>query len=182
MSRIGKMPIPIPEGVEISVEGHVLKAKGQKGTLTLTIHPSMNVNQTKGQLSVERQNDSKEQKALHGLTRTLIANTVKGVTQEFERGLLITGMGYRASKQKSDVVINIGFSHPVVIKPIPGIALNVEGANKIVVRGMDKQLVGQVASKLRSIRPPDPYKGKGILYDGERLKLKPGKAGKGAAK
>lgn len=182
MSRIGKKPVPIPQGVKVSIEGQTITVTGPKGTLTQKIHPSISVAQTDEKLIFQRKGNAKEEKALHGLNRTLVANMVKGVTQGYQIGLLITGMGYRVSKQKSDVVMSIGFSHPVVIKPVEGIALDIEGTNKIVVKGTDKQLVGQVAAQLRMIRPPDNYKGKGVLYEGERLKLKPGKAGKGAAK
>ncbi len=180
MSRIGKMPVPIPAGVKVSIEGHTVTVQGPKGTLKETFHPAILIKQVDGKLVVERQSDDKKERALHGLIRTLLANMVHGVSEGYRKGLLIAGMGYRAAKQGANVVINIGYSHPVVVKPVPGIELDVEGTNKIVVKGVDKQKVGQVARNLRMIRPPDSYKGKGILYEGERLKLKVGKAGKGA--
>lgn len=179
MSRIGKMPIEIPQGIKVSIEGTTITVNGPKGTLTQSFHPLMVVKSADGKIHVERKSDSKEEKALHGLTRTLIANMMKGVTDGYQKGLLITGMGYRVSKQKNDLVINIGFSHPVTVKPKAGITLDLEGTNKIVVKGADKQLVGQMAANLRMIRRPDPYKGKGVQFEGERLKFKPGKAGTG---
>jgi large subunit ribosomal protein L6 len=182
MSRIGKLPIVIPQGVKVDIQGQTVSVQGPKGKLTLNVNPLLSVKQVDGKVVVERQQDEKKVKALHGLTRTLIANMVKGVSQGYSKALLIVGMGYRAAKQGNNITINIGFSHPVVVKPVPGVELSVEGTNKIVVSGADKQLVGQVAANLRAIRPPDSYKGKGILYDGERPKLKLGKAGKAAAK
>lgn len=182
MSRIGKQPVPIPKGVTVEIKGQTVSAKGPKGTLNTPFLPSISVKQSDGHLVVERKDDDKKTRALHGLTRALLANMLHGVSEGYSKALLIVGMGYRAAKQGNNITINIGYSHPVVVKPVPGVEISVEGTNKLVVTGADKQRVGQVAADLRGIRPPDSYKGKGILYDGERLKLKLGKAGKAAAK
>jgi large subunit ribosomal protein L6 len=182
MSRIGKLPVIIPKGVKIEVTGTSVKVQGAKGSLTCPLHPSLQVTEKDGHLIVNRQGDEKQVRALHGLTRSLLSNMIHGVSEGYSRSLMITGMGYRAAKQGGQISLNIGFSHPVVIKAVPGIEIDVEGTNKIVIRGSDKQKVGQVAADIRAIRPPDSYKGKGILYEGERLKLKLGKAGKVATK
>jgi large subunit ribosomal protein L6 len=182
MSRIGKLPILIPKGVKVEVTDKEVKVQGVKGSLSCELHSSLKVVQKDGNLTVNRQGDEKQLRALHGLTRSLLANMLHGVSEGYSKSLLVTGMGYRAAKQGGQISLNIGFSHPVVIKPVPGIEIDVEGTNKIVVKGADKQKVGQTAADIRGIRPPDSYKGKGILYEGERLKLKLGKAGKVAAK
>jgi len=181
MSRIGKQPVSVPEGVKVTIQGHDITVVGPKGTLKEKLHPAISIKQADGKLVFSRSGEEKSLKALHGLVRTLVANMVRGVTQGFQKGLLITGIGNRAAKQGGKVVISIGFSHPVTVEPTQGVEIDVEGTNKLVVRGADKQKVGQVAANLRNIRPPDSYKGKGIRYEFEVLKLKPGKAsGKGA--
>lgn len=180
MSRVGKHPIEVPKDVKVNIQPDAITITGPKGSLTERIPPSMEVAQKDGHLLVSCRSAVKSDGAIHGLIRTLIANMVHGVIHGFQKDLLISGMGYRAAKQGNKVTINLGFSHPVTIDPPPGIELSVEG-NKIVVRGIYKQLVGQIAANIRGMRPPDPYKGKGISYAGEYLKLKPGKSGgKGA--
>lgn len=182
MSRIGRMPVPLPKGVTVQVKDGAVTVAGPKGTLTTKVHQSMVVTLEDGQVLVARNGESGPDKALHGLTRTIIANMVEGVTKGFHKTLTILGMGYRVAKQGNALQIQIGFSHPVVVNPVPGIEFDVEGNNKIHVRGIDKQLVGQVAANIREIRPPEVYKGKGIRYEGEVVKLKLGKAGKVAKK
>ena len=177
MSRIGRKPIAIPKGVSLTIENDVATVKGPKGTLTQKISPAIGVEQEAGQAVVTRISDVKEHRALHGLTRALLANMVEGVTNGFEKKLELVGVGYRASMQGKKLVINIGFSHPVEIEPPPGIEFEVPAANKITVRGIDKQLVGNTAAHIRAIRKPEPYKGKGIKYENETIRRKVGKAG-----
>lgn len=179
MSRVGKRPIPVPGGVKVAVSDQEITVTGPKGTLKEKIHPAVSLEQKEGVIQVNRKSDSKSEKALHGLTRSLIANMVTGVTQGYRKALLITGMGYRGSKQGSNLALSMGYSHPVIVKPASGIEFKIEG-NRIIVEGISKQQVGQTAAGIRNVRIPDTYKGKGILYEGERLTLKPGKAGKGA--
>ncbi len=177
MSRIGRKPIPLPSGVEVGVEGQRISVRGPKGSLNLEVHPRMTVKIQDSSLQVVRPTDARQDRALHGLTRTLLANAVEGVTRGFEKRLELFGIGYRAQVDKGALVLHLGYSHPVRY-PIPaGVSIKVEGTNVIVVSGIDKQLVGQVAATIRGFRKPDPYKGKGIRYVGEMIRLKPGKTG-----
>ena len=181
MSRIGKMPIAIPAGVEVKVDGDTVVVKNGNTMLTQVVHPNMRVAVDGSLIKVESPDDSNKNKALHGLTRSLINNMVIGVSQGFVKNLDINGVGYRAQKQGNKLVLNIGYSHPIEVEEPAGIAIDVPAQNKIVVKGADKQLVGETAAKIRSLRVPDAYHGKGIKYDFEVLKLKEGKTGaKGA--
>ena len=182
MSRIGRKPINIPAGVEVKLDGNVITVKGQKATLMQTIHPNMSVSVEEGQILVSRPNDEKENRSLHGLSRTLINNMVIGVTEGFKKELDVNGVGYRVAKQGKDLVMNLGYSHQVVMSETDGIAIECPTANKIVVSGPDKQKVGQFAAEIREKRLPEPYKGKGIKYVDEVIQRKEGKAGKGAKK
>ena len=179
MSRIGRKPIVIPAGVEVSVNDHVVTVKGPKGTLNSNIHPMMNVKVENGEVVVTRPNDEKQARSLHGLTRTIINNMVEGVTNGFKKELEIQGVGYRAAKQGNTLVLNLGYSHPVNVPEVDGITIDVPDPLKIVINGIDKQKVGQFAAEVREKRPPEPYKGKGIRYAGEHIIRKEGKAGKG---
>ena len=179
MSRIGRHPIAVPAGVEVKIDGSTVTVKGPKGTLTRTVHKNMNVAMEDGQVVVTRPDDSNLNKSLHGLTRTLIANMVEGVEKGYTKELEVNGVGYRAQKQGKDLVLNIGYSHQVVMSEIEGITIDVPNPNKVVVSGPDKQKVGQFAAKIREKRPPEPYKGKGIKYVDEHIRRKEGKAGKG---
>lgn len=179
MSRIGKLPVHIDAGVTITVDdSNVVTVKGPKGTLSQQMHPDMQIEQDNGVLTVKRPSDDKAHRALHGLTRSLIHNMVVGVTKGFEKKLEIVGTGYRAQLQGKNLVLNMGFSHPVEFQPIDGITFEVPAPNKISVKGIDKQVVGQIAANVREVRPPEPYKGKGIRYEGEVVLRKEGKAGK----
>lgn len=182
MSRIGRKPIDVPSGVEVKLDGNVITVKGPKGTLTTELHKDMNVAIDGSVISVTRPSEKKEHKSLHGLTRTLVSNMVEGVTKGFTKELEIIGVGYRAAKQGKDLVMNLGYSHQVIMPEIEGISIEVPGANKIIISGPDKQKVGQFAAKVREKRPPEPYKGKGIRYVGEYVQRKEGKAGKGGKK
>ena len=178
MSRIGLKPITVPAGVEIKVdENNPITVKGPKGTLERTLVPQMKVTVDAGVLKVSRPDDTKESKSLHGLTRTLVDNMVTGVTQGFEKKLEINGVGYRASKEGKNLVMNLGFSHNVVVPETDEIQIDVPDANHITIKGMDKQKVGQFAAEVRGKRPPEPYKGKGIKYDYEVVRRKEGKTG-----
>lgn len=178
MSRIGRKPIVIPAGVEVKVEeGNVVQVKGPKGTLTHAIHPNMTVKVEGAEVHVTRLNDEQENRALHGLSRTLIANMVEGVSKGFTKELDINGVGYRAQKQGKDVVMNLGYSHQVIVSEIEGITIDVPTPNKLIIHGADKQLVGQFAAEVRAKRPPEPYKGKGIKYTNEVIRRKEGKTG-----
>jgi len=190
MSRIGRKPIPIPEGVTVRLEDHTVVVKGPKGELRQPIHPQMSVKIENGQVIVERPNDHRQFRALHGLYRSLIANMVEGVTKGFEKVLEVRGMGYRVEqKSPTQIILNVGYSHPVVFEAPEVITLEVQPQTaspqndylcaRIIVRGIDKALVGNIAAKIRAIRPPDAYKGKGIRYADEIVRLKPGKAAKG---
>ena len=179
MSRIGRMPIAIPAGVEVKMDGNTVTVKGPKGTLTTAVHPNMNVAIEGAEVTVTRPNDNKENRSLHGLTRTLIANMIEGVTEGFKKELDVNGVGYRAQLQGKDLVLNIGYSHQVIMTPPEGVTVEVPGPNKIIVSGADKQKVGQFAAEVREKRPPEPYKGKGIKYVDEYIRRKEGKAGKG---
>ncbi len=175
MSRIGKMPIPIPQGTEVIVEGNRVTAKGPKGELTQELHPDMIISLEEDSLVVKRPSDSGTHRSLHGLTRTLIANMVEGVTNGYEKNLEIHGVGYRAVAKDKDVELTLGFSHPILVIAPEGIEFEVVTPTKLRVRGIDKQKVGQMAAKIRALRKPDPYKGKGVRYAGEYIKRKAGK-------
>ena len=175
MSRIGRLPIVVPAGVDVKVDGNTVTVKGPKGTLTGTYNSKMAIEMNDGHITVSRPDDTKENRALHGLTRTLIANMVTGVHTGYKKELEIVGIGYRAALQGKDLVLNVGYSHQVTMTPPEGITIEVPGPNKIVINGYDKQLVGQVAAKIRSFRRPEPYKGKGIKFVGEQLRRKAGK-------
>ena len=176
LSRIGRRPIPIPSGVEVNVEYLQVTVKGPHGTLIQPIHPEVTVRVEDGQVVVERRSSRKFHHALHGLTRTLISNAITGVTQQYRRTLELMGVGYRVQESREGIVLNVGLTHTVEIKPLPEVAITVEGNNRVHVTGCDKQKVGEVASKIRSVRPPNAYKEKGIKYEGEVIRLKPGKA------
>lgn len=180
MSRIGKAPIPLPKGVEVAIDGSTVVVKGPKGTLRKELDAAMKVSLEDGRIVVERPSDDKRHRSLHGLTRTLVANMVKGVTEGYEKALLVSGTGYKAAKQGSKLVLNVGYSHPVEIEPGDGIEIDVPLPTRVVVKGIDKELVGQTAANIRAVRKPEPYKGKGIMYEGEHIRRKAGKAGKAA--
>lgn len=177
MSRIGRKPIAIPAGVDVKIDGGVVTVKGTKGTLTQKVHPNMTVSIEDGMVHVTRPDDEKENRALHGLTRTLIANMIEGVTNGFKKELDVNGVGYRVLKQGKDLVMTLGYSHQVIVSEIPGITIDAPTANKVVISGPDKQLVGQFAAEVRKKRPPEPYKGKGIKYTNEVIRRKEGKTG-----
>jgi len=179
MSRIGRQPIAVPAGVDVKIDGSTVTVKGPKGTLTRTVHSNMKVELDGAEIKVSRPDESNLNKSLHGLTRTLIANMVKGVTDGYSKELEINGVGYRAAKQGKDLVMNIGYSHQVTMSEIEGITIDVPAPNKVIISGPDKQKVGQFAAEVREKRPPEPYKGKGIKYVDEHIRRKEGKAGKG---
>jgi len=178
VSRIGKQPIPLPAGVEVQVEGNVVRVKGAKGELTRVLPEAIQVAVEDGRIVVRRASDDPEHKALHGLSRTLVANMVEGVTKGYEKSLEIRGVGYRAQMVGNKLQLVVGFSHPVEITPPPGIQVEVPKPTQIIVRGIDKELVGEFAAQIRRVRPAEPYSGKGIRYEGERVRRKAGKAGK----
>ena len=179
MSRIGKMPVLVPAGVDIKIaEGNLITVKGPKGTLERKLSSDMNIALENGQLEIKRPNDLKRFKSLHGLTRTLINNMVVGVTDGYSKTLEINGVGYRAAKSGNKLTLTLGYSHPVEMTDPEGVTSEVEGNNKIIVSGIDKEKVGQYAANIREKRPPEPYKGKGIKYDTEQIRRKAGKAGK----
>jgi large subunit ribosomal protein L6 len=178
MSRIGKLPIPIPAGVTVNIMGNSVSVKGPKGDLMRSLPAEMRIAMEGNNLVVTRPSDSNKHKAYHGLTRTLLANMVTGVSKGFEKTLDIVGVGYRAEKTGENLTLRIGFSHQVEVKPTPGIAFAVEGTNKIKISGINKEDVGEMAAEIRALKPPDHYKGKGIRYTGERVHIKPGKTGK----
>jgi large subunit ribosomal protein L6 len=182
MSRVGRMPIPVPQGVVVNIKRNEVKVTGPKGELRGRFHPDMSITMKDNILTVERPSDSKEHRSMHGLTRSLLANMVEGVAKGFEKNLDIVGVGYRAEKKGDKLEIRVGYSHPVEVSPLPGLSLAVEGANRIKVNGISKEAVGEMAAKIRAIRPPDAYKGKGIRYLGETVHLKAGKAGKAIGK
>lgn len=179
MSRIGRKPITVPAGVDVKIDGNTVTVKGPKGTLTQSFRPEMTIALEGNELLVTRPNDEKMEKSLHGLTRTLVANMVKGVTEEFTKELEINGVGYRAAKQGKQLVMTLGFSHQVFMDETDDIKIEVPAPNKIIIHGPDKQKVGQFAAEVREKRPPEPYKGKGIKYVDEVIIRKEGKAGKG---
>ncbi len=177
MSRIGRKPIAIPAGVEVKVENGLVTVKGPKGTLSQQTNPIISVEVDGAVVNVPRPNDEKEARSLHGLSRTLINNMVIGVTEGYKKELEVNGVGYRVQKQGDTLVMNLGYSHQVFVKEIPGITIEAPGPNQIIISGADKQLVGQFAAEVREMRPPGPYKGKGIKYTTERIRRKEGKAG-----
>ena len=178
MSRIGRMPITVPAGVEVSVAaGNIVTVKGPKGTLTQQLHPAMVIELDGAVINVKRPSDAKEHRSLHGLTRTLLSNMIVGVNETYKKELEINGVGYRASKDGNKLVMNLGYSHDVIMPEIDGITIEVPGPNKIIVVGCDKQKVGQFAAEIREKRPPEPYKGKGIKYVDEVIRRKVGKTG-----
>lgn len=178
MSRVGKKPITIPNGVEVTIDGNTVTVKGPKGTLTRQIHPDMTVKKEDNVIKVERPSDERLHRALHGTTRSIIANMVEGVSNGFSKTLELVGVGYRAQKKGKTVVLSVGYSHPVEVQETEGIQLEVPSATQIVVKGIDKEKVGEVAANIRAIRKPEPYKGKGIKYSDERIRRKEGKTGK----
>ncbi len=182
MSRIGKKPIVVPAGVEVKLNGNEVTVKGPKGELKNTFNADMQIAMEGNEITVTRPSDNKDHRALHGLTRTLIANMVEGVANGYSKTLEVNGIGYRAQKQGKNLVMNLGFSHQVIMEEIPGITIEVPNPNQIIVSGADKQQVGQFAAEVREKRPPEPYKGKGIKYADEHIRRKEGKAAKGAKK
>ncbi len=182
MSRVGRLPIPLPQGVAVDIQGNEVTVKGPRGELRRSFNSAMSITLEDRNLIVSRPSDAKIYRSLHGLTRGLLANMVKGVDKGFEKALEIVGIGYRAQKAGDKLVLQVGYAHPVEISPPTGISLAVEGTNLIKVSGIDKELVGEVAARIRAVHPPDSYKGKGIRYSGEKVRLKPGKAGKAVGK
>jgi large subunit ribosomal protein L6 len=182
MSRVGLMPIPVPQGVKVNIDKDAVTVTGPKGELHRRFNPDMSITLDNNILAVSRPSDSKEHRSLHGLTRSLLANMVQGVSNGFGKGLDIVGVGYRAEKSGDKLVLRIGFSHPVEVTPLPGVSLDVEGGTHIKVSGIDKEAVGEMAAEIRALRPPDAYKGKGIRYAGELVHLKAGKAAKAIGK
>ena len=178
MSRIGRLPIPVPPSVDVSIVGREITVKGPKGSLQRSLHPDMSVAMDGSTIIVERPSEAKHHKQLHGLTRTLVANMVIGVTQGYRKSLEITGVGYRATKVGDKLQLNLGYSHPIEIDPPAGITFELENPTHLAVSGIDKELVGQVAAEVRAKRKPEPYKGKGVRYAGEYIRRKAGKAGK----
>ena len=178
MSRIGRAPIEIPSGVTVTVDGSAVLVKGPKGELTHVVPSPIAVAVEEGQVVVTRPDDERESRSLHGLTRTLIANNVIGVTQGYSKGLEVVGTGYRVTAKGSSIEFALGFSHPVTVEPPAGISFQVEGNNKLTISGIDKQAVGEVAANIRKIRKPEPYKGKGVRYAGENVRRKAGKSGR----
>ena len=177
MSRIGRKPIPVPAGVDVKIEGSTVTVKGPKGTLTQTFRPEMGIKQEGSEILVTRPNDEKEMRSLHGLTRTLVTNMVTGCHETFKKELEVNGVGYRVAKQGKNLVMNLGFSHQVIMAEAEGITVEVPAPNKIIIVGCDKQKVGQFAAEVREKRPPEPYKGKGIKYVDEVIRRKVGKTG-----
>ena len=178
MSRIGRLPIAVPSTVDVTIEGRQVTVKGPRGTLSRALHPDISVGREDDRLVVTRPTEQKTHKQLHGLTRTLVNNMVVGVTDGYRKGLEITGVGYRATLNGRKLTLNLGYSHPIEIDPPDGITFEVENPTRLAVVGIDKELVGQIAAKVRSTRKPEPYKGKGVRYAGEKIRRKAGKAGK----
>ncbi len=178
MSRIGKLPIPVPSGVEVTLSGQDVTVKGPKGSLSHTVAEPIRITQEDGTLLVTRPDDERESRSLHGLTRSLVANMVTGVTTGFEKTLEIRGVGYRVQARGSNLEFALGFSHPVPVEAPEGVSFEVQSPTRFIVRGIDKQVVGETAAKIRNLRRPDPYKGKGVRYLGENVRRKVGKAGK----
>ncbi len=178
MSRIGRLPIAIPATVDVTIDGRNVTVSGPKGTLSRSLHPDITVSRENGSLVVTRPTEQKTHKQLHGLTRTLVSNMVVGVTDGYRKGLEITGVGYRAALSGRKLTLNLGYSHPIEIDPPEGISFELENPTRLAVVGIDKELVGQIAARVRSTRKPEPYKGKGVRYAGEQIRRKAGKAGK----
>jgi large subunit ribosomal protein L6 len=178
MSRIGRLPITVPSGVDVTIDGRLVTVSGPKGTLSRSLHPDITVSREDGTIVVTRPTEQKTHKQLHGLTRTLVNNMVVGVTDGYRKGLEITGVGYRATLNGKKLTLNLGYSHPIEIDPPDGISFEVENPTRLAVVGIDKELVGQIAAKVRATRKPEPYKGKGVRYAGEYIRRKAGKAGK----
>jgi len=178
MSRIGRMPVPIPSGVDVTIDGREVTVTGPRGKLSLEVAAPIEVSQTDGVITVTRPNDEGNVRALHGLSRSLVANMVTGVTEGYSKTLEIVGVGYRVQARGSNLEFSLGFSHPITVSPPEGITLRVETPTRLVVEGIDKQQVGEVAANIRKLRKPDPYKGKGLRYSGEHIRRKVGKAGK----
>ena len=178
MSRIGRLPIPVPSGVDVTIDGRRVTVKGPKGELTRELHPDMTVRREDDSIVVSRPTEQKTHKQLHGLTRTLVNNMVIGVTDGYRKGLEITGVGYRAVKVGEKLQLSLGYSHQIEIEPPNGITFELENPTRVAVVGIDKELVGEIAAKVRSTRKPEPYKGKGVRYAGEQIRRKAGKAGK----
>jgi len=178
MSRIGRLPIDVPSGVTVTIDGRDVSVKGPKGELALTVAQPIEVKLEEGQVLVSRPDDERESRSLHGLTRTLIANNIIGVTEGYSKGLEVVGTGYRVQSSGSGVTFALGYSHPITVEPPAGITFEVEGNNKLTVRGISKQAVGEVAANIRKLRKPEPYKGKGVRYAGEVVRRKAGKSGK----
>ncbi|NKE09544.1 MULTISPECIES: 50S ribosomal protein L6 [Kocuria] len=178
MSRIGRLPISVPAGVEVKIDGSQVSVKGPKGELNHTVAAPIELSQEDGTITVTRPNDERESRSLHGLTRTLIQNMIVGVTDGYSKGLEIVGTGYRVQAKGQNLEFALGYSHPITFDAPEGIEFAVEGANKLTVKGIDKQQVGHVAAKIRGLRAPEPYKGKGVRYAGEQIRRKAGKAGK----
>ena len=176
MSRIGNMPVDLPSGVDVDIKGNDVTVKGAQGVLSYSFHPDMTIERSNGSVVVTRPSDEGDHRALHGLTRSLIANMVTGVSQGFSKSLELVGVGYRVQQSGKGITLSVMFSHPVEINPPDGVTLEVEGNNRIHVRGIDKQKVGQLAAQIRKVRPPNAYTGKGIRYMGEQVRLKPGKS------
>jgi large subunit ribosomal protein L6 len=181
MSRIGKLPVKIPNGVTVRLDDHTISVKGGRGELSRSLHPEMRLAVRDDAVLVERPSESKQHRALHGLTRTLVYNMIEGVSKGFEKQLELVGVGYRASRQGEALVLNVGYSHPVRYQVPAGITVEVPEPTKIIVRGASKEDVGQVTAEIRKVRPPEPYKGKGIMNKGERIRRKAGKTGKTAS-
>jgi large subunit ribosomal protein L6 len=178
MSRVGKKPIEIPTGVTVTIDNNTVTVKGPKGELSRSFNPDIEIKVEENILTVSRPSDAKEHRALHGTTRALLSNMVEGVSKGFERSLELIGVGYRAQKQGKKLVLNVGYSHPVEIEPEEGIEIEVPAATKVIVKGTNKERVGALAANIRDVRPPEPYKGKGIRYEGEFVRRKEGKTGK----
>jgi large subunit ribosomal protein L6 len=182
MSRIGRLPIVVPAGVTVTIKDSTISVKGPKGEISQTFTPDMKIKLDDGKIVVERPSDSKEHRALHGLTRSLLNNMVTGATKGWEKTLEIVGVGFRAEKSGEKIILRVGFSHTVEVMPLPGVSLGIDGPSRIKVMGINKETVGEMAAEIRGIRPPDAYKGKGIRYVGEAVRIKPGKAGKAVGK
>lgn len=180
MSRIGNMPVPLPSGVDVDIQGSDVTVKGARGVLTYSFHPDMAIARNNGAVVVSRPSDEGHHRALHGLTRSLLANMVEGVNAGFSKSIELVGVGYRVQQNGKGITLNVMFSHPVDIQPPDGVTLEVEGNNRVHVRGIDKQKVGQLAAQIRKVRPPNIYTGKGIRYAGEQVRLKPGKSARRA--
>jgi large subunit ribosomal protein L6 len=182
MSRIGRLPITVPSGVTINIKDNAVSVKGPKGEINQTFNADMKIKLEDGKIIVERPSDSKEHRALHGLTRSLLNNMVIGATKGWEKTLEIVGVGFRAEKAGDKIVFRVGFSHPIEVSALPGVSLGLDGPSRVKVTGINKETVGEMAAEIRGIRPPDAYKGKGIRYVGELVRIKPGKAGKAVGK